>query len=127
MARLWSRYALDDWRRGSFDIIGILDRVYDSRAAIDTQHVQPRLQEQGTHTTEHDDDTDRVEIFYGADCRPHQAQVRTKEHEQKVQEGGSSAQGGEGRGIDVAEYDGKQGDYDNSSTIAGCEHENGHN
>jgi hypothetical protein len=122
MARLWSRFALDDWRRGSFDLIGIIDRVYGSWATIDTQHVQPRLQEQSTHATEYDDDIDRVENFGGADCRPYQAQVQPKEQEQKVQKGGSPAQGGGRREIDVAEYD-DDGDYGNSRTIARCEHD----
>jgi hypothetical protein len=122
MARIRNCYALDDRRRGSFDPIDSLDCIHDTWAASDTQHVQPRLQEQGTYTTEHDDDIDRVEIFCGADCRPYQAQVQPEEQEQKVQKGGSSAQGGGGREIDVAEYD-DNGDYGNSRTIARCEHD----
>ena len=55
MARIWSCHALDDQRRGSFDLIGIIDCICGSWATSDPQYVQPRLQEQGTDITEHDD------------------------------------------------------------------------
>ena len=66
MARIRRGHALDDQRRWSFDLIGIIDCICGSWATSDPQHVQPRLQEQGTNIIEYDDDIDRVEILYGA-------------------------------------------------------------
>ena len=63
MAGIGSCFALDDRRRGSFDSIDGLDCIHDAGESSDPQHVQPRLQEQGTHTTEYDDDIDQCEIF----------------------------------------------------------------
>ena len=64
----WIRccHALDDQRRGSFNLRGIVNCICGSWATSDAQHAQPRLQEQGTNTIEYDDDIDRVEILYGA-------------------------------------------------------------
>ena len=69
MARIRRSHALDDQRRGSFDIIIIIDCICGSWATSDPQHVQPWLQEQDTNITEYDDDIDGVEIFYGAKIR----------------------------------------------------------
>ena len=114
---------MDDRRRGSFDLIGIIDCICGSWATSDPQHVQPRLQEQGTDTTENNDDIDRVDILYGANRRPHQAQVRSEEQEQEVQEDGGPAQGGGGQQVDDAEHDDEQNGDNNSRTIARCGHD----
>ena len=91
MARVRCGHALDDQRRGSFNLIGMIDCISGSWASSDPQHVQPRLQEQGTNNIEHDDDIDRAEILFGAYQRPHQAQVRSEEQKQEVQKGDGPA------------------------------------
>ena len=66
MARIRCCHALDDQRRGSFNFVSVADCICGSWATSDPQHVQPRLQQQGTNIIEYDDDIDRVEILYGA-------------------------------------------------------------
>ena len=60
MARLDGGDALDDELRGSFDLRAD-HRVCCTLTARNPQHVQPRLQEQGTD--DNDDDIDQDDIY----------------------------------------------------------------